>query len=291
MTLPGELARVAVVGAGLMGPQIACEYALGGHDVLLCGRDDDVSRERVTSTLANVVSLGVTTADEGAQVRVQFGRDLTNADLVVEAVSEDPELKASVLREAAEALPSAVLASNTSSLSITALGRACGAEARLVGTHYWNPVCLMPLVEVVSGERSDPAALELVERTLRSLGKRPLRVADVPGFAWNRLQFALLREAVWLVEHDVATPEDVDEIVRAGLARRWRHTGPFQTAALGGVETFQRVAENLLPVLSVATNTDSLSRFVPTSGEELERIRLERDESLAHELRAERGTP
>jgi 3-hydroxyacyl-CoA dehydrogenase len=112
---------------------------------------------------------------------------------------------------------------------------------------------------------------------------------DVPGFVWNRLQLALLREAVWIVENGVAAPEVVDEIVRDGLARRWRYTGPFATAALGGPATFTKVAENLWPVLSTATGIHDLARWLRHSPEELAGIKAARDAGLLEELKRDKA--
>jgi 3-hydroxybutyryl-CoA dehydrogenase len=123
---------------------------------------------------------------------------------------------------------------------------------------------------------------------LRALGKRPVLVdRDVQGFAWNRLQLALLREAVWLVENGVASPETVDEIVRDGLARRWRYTGPFQTAALGGAETFERVAALLWPALSQATSLQNLRQWLDENLETTGPLRERRDRGLAADMRAD----
>ncbi|MGH2557856.1 MAG: 3-hydroxyacyl-CoA dehydrogenase family protein, partial [Thermomicrobiales bacterium] len=213
-----------------------------------------------------------------------------DADLVVESVVEDLAAKGDVLGQAAARFPSATLASNTSSISLTRIGEAASAADRTLGTHYWNPPLLMPLVEVISGEETAPGRLAAVAETLRSLGKRPVRVMrDVPGFVWNRLQLALLREAAWIVESGVATPETVDEIVRDGLARRWRLTGPFQTAALGGPDTFTRVAANLFPVLSTATELRDLDRWLPFDKAELDAFRTRRDDELLAELRRDRA--
>jgi 3-hydroxyacyl-CoA dehydrogenase len=110
----------------------------------------------------------------------------------------------------------------------------------------------------------------------------------VDGFAWNRLQLALLREAVWLVENGVAVPETVDAIVRDGLARRWRYTGPFQTAALGGAATFERIAANLWPVLSCADGVANLRRWLDEAPETTGPLRERRDAGLAADLRADR---
>ncbi len=248
--------RVAIVGAGLMGAQIGCEYALGGHDVTLIARDAAAAEQRVEASLQLV---------------------------------EEHALKARLLREVADGSPEAVLASNTSSIPITELGAAVGAPERVVGTHYLNPPLLMPPVEVVAGERTDPTVVATVTATLRALGKQPVLVRrDVPGFVWNRLQFALLRECVWLVDQGVASMEDVDRVVRDGLARRWRRVGPFASIGLGGVDTWNRAGSNLVPEISTADELGDLSRFVAADADELKRLGEARDSALADELRSER---
>jgi 3-hydroxybutyryl-CoA dehydrogenase len=278
-----------------MGAQIGCEYALGGHEVWLVARRPGAVADRVEQALAAVHRHGLHSAGDTAAARERITvaaalEEAEGADLVVESIPEDFELKAGVLGHAVSVFPAALVATNTSSLSVTQLGEAIGAPERTLGTHYWNPPLLMPLVELVAGNRTAPEALDAVEDVLGVLGKRPVRVKDVPGFVWNRLQLALLREAVWVVENAVAAPETVDEIVRAGLARRWRLTGPFETAGLGGVETFERVAANLFPVLSDAQLAEGLSRWVPSDPSALEAAKARRDDELAAELRRDRGS-
>lgn len=282
--------RVHVVGAGLMGSQIGCEYALGGHYVTFLVRRREEAERRVRGALNTVAELGLwgTGEVEAAAHRISFSSSGCDCDLVVESVPENFELKVELLRSAKEASPQAILATNTSSLSVTELGDALGAGERTVGTHYWNPPLLMPLVEIVAGEHTSDETVELVSRTLTELGKRPVLVHDVAGFVWNRLQVALLREALWIVENDVATPETVDEIVRRGLARRWRLTGPFETAGLGGVETFIKVAGNLFPELSGAQQAEGLRSFVDPDDPALGDVRARRDAELAEEIRRDR---
>jgi 3-hydroxybutyryl-CoA dehydrogenase len=284
--------RVTIVGAGLMGAQIVCEYALGGHDVTLVARDVAAAERRVEAALQLVEehALG-RTAPARARLGVTTGPvSAVACDLAVESVPEELELKAHLLREVAAESPEAVLASNTSSIPITALGAAVGAPERVLGTHYLNPPLLMPPVELVAGEQTDPAVLATMAATLQALGKQPVLVRrDVPGFVWNRLQFALLRECVWLVDEGVASTEDVDRVVRDGLARRWRRVGPFAAIGLGGVETWNRAGSNLVPEISTDTGLGDLSRFVAADAEELERLRAARDSALADELREERA--
>jgi 3-hydroxybutyryl-CoA dehydrogenase len=280
--------RVTIVGAGLMGAQIGCEYALGGHEVTLVVRDAAAAERRVESALQLVEEHGL--GETGpARDRLATTTDLASAvacDLAVESVPEDLELKARLLREVAAGSPDAVLASNTSSIPISELGAAVGAPKRVVGTHYLNPPLLMPPVEVIAGEHTAPAVLATMTETLEALGKQPVLVRrDVPGFVWNRLQFALLRECVWLVDQGVASMEDVDRVVRDGLARRWRRVGPFASIGLGGVDTWNRAGGNLLPEISTATELGDLARFVTADADEQERLRVARDAALAEELR------
>jgi len=195
-----------------------------------------------------------------------------------------------VLGELCARHPEAILATNTSSIAITALGEATGAAERIVGTHYWNPPLLMPLVEVVAGERTSVDLREQVAGLLRGIGKRPVILEhEVPGLLWNRLQMAVLRESLWLVQQGVATPQAIDEVMRDGLARRWRLTGPFETVGLGGAPTFDAIAENLFPVLCDAKAGSGFAAHVPTDPRLLAALRARRDEALAAELRAERA--
>ncbi len=284
--------RVAVAGPGLMGSQIGVEYALGGHDVVFVGRDLGAARERIARAFAVAADAGI--SGDGAiaagRERVAVSDDLaaigSDCGLVVESIAEDLGAKGPLLAEAGRIAPGAVLASNTSSLSILAIGESGGFPERTIGTHYGNPALLMPLVEVIVTERTAPGTAEPVEAALRAMGKRPVRVSkDVPGFLWNRMQLALLREAVWLAENGVAAPEDIDLVVRDAMARRWRQTGPFETAALGGAAIFERIAGNLWPELSNADSLSGLRRWLPGEQDDLGDLRERRDRALAADLR------
>jgi 3-hydroxybutyryl-CoA dehydrogenase len=288
--------RVVIAGAGLMGAQIGCEYALGGHDVTLVARDVAAVGRRVDRALALVSEheLATPEAVEGARGRLRAVGGVDAAgdgfDIAVESLPEDVHVKVRLLRELARTSPGAILASNTSSIPITALAAGVGDDAakRVVGTHYLNPPLLMPTVEVIAGERTAPAVTEHVVGTLERLGKLPVVVRrDVPGFVWNRLQFALLRECAWLVDNGVAAPADVDLVVREGLARRWRRVGPFAAIGLGGLDTWSRSAANLVPELATGDGLGDLARFVPGE-DELARLAAGRDAALAEELRRER---
>jgi 3-hydroxybutyryl-CoA dehydrogenase len=283
--------RIAVAGAGLMGCQIACELALGGHAVELVTRNPEQARERVEAALAEASATGMFTDAHTAKAAVTVAQGASPGfELALESVIEDFEVKVDVLRTLAAATPDAILASNTSSLRITDLGAAAGVPSRIVGMHYWNPPLLMPLVEVVPGEHTDPAVIPIVQGLLTSIGKQPVVVPrDVPGFIWNRLQFALLREALWLVENGVATADTVDLVVREGLARRWRHVGPFEAVTLGGTETWSLVGANLLPELSAATVIDGLPGRADGAARPAGAAKLARNRGLVDELLADRA--
>jgi 3-hydroxybutyryl-CoA dehydrogenase len=292
---------VAIVGAGLMGAQIGCEYALAGCPVQWIVRDRERAQQRVEQALALVSQHGLADEPTVSRARVAMSWTTEEADdaatleepeLIVESLPEQLALKAGVLGPLAARHPDAIVASNTSSISIGALGEAADVAERIVGTHYWNPPLLMPLVEVVAGERTPLVLRKRVEALLRAIGKRPVVLErEVDGLLWNRLQLAVLRESLWLVEQGVATPETIDEVMRDGLARRWRLTGPFETVGLGGAATFDAIAENLFGVLSDAKSAGGFAPHVPSDRDRLAALRERRDRALAADLRAEREEP
>ena len=285
--------HVVCLGAGRMGSQIACEYALGGHTVAVVTRRPAPARERVDATLGVLMKYGLASPDlvEASREKLSFSTRLepgASPSLVVESLPEDREVKRAELSKATTAWPDATIATNTSSMGITELGELAGASTRIVATHYWNPPILMPLVEVVGGRDTEPERVDWIETTLRSLGKRPVVLAtEVPGLLWNRLQLALLRECLWLVDNHVATTSQIDEVVRDGLARRWRLLGPFETVSLGGAEVFDAIAANLFPALSDATEGE-FRRYLEQDPEALSKLARRRDQGLAAELREER---
>jgi 3-hydroxybutyryl-CoA dehydrogenase len=256
-------------------------------------RRPNVARERIERGFATARVHGLANADQvdAARERMTITEEIDGADgarVIVESVVEDLAEKTEALLPVVGRNPDAIVASNTSSIPITAIGEAIGAGERTVGAHYWNPPLLMPMVEVIRGDETAETVVAELTATLRGLGKRPVLVdRDVQGFAWNRLQLALLREAVWLVENGVASPATVDEIVRDGLARRWRYTGPFQTAALGGAATFERVANLLWPALSTATSLQNLRQWLDESPGTTGPLREQRDRGLAADMRAD----
>ena len=228
--------RIGVVGAGLMGAEIAFVHALAGHDVVLTDRTEDAlaaARARLAGIYDKGVARGVYAGDQReatfARLRTTTDRAaFRDRDMVVEAVFEREEVKAGVLADLDRICPpGCIIATNTSTIPITVLAAAVAPERRplFIGTHYFSPVSRMKLVEVIPGLATAEATVETALRLCREIGKTPIRIKDVPGFAVNRLLHVFMIEAVRLVEEGVATPEDIDLACRLGLGHPM---GPFE---------------------------------------------------------------
>ena len=227
--------KAGVVGAGLMGAEIALVFALGGHEVVLNDRNA-TALDRGTARIAAVLRKGVEreryTADQAdaALARIRTTTDLADfagCGIVTEAVFETIEAKTAVLQALDTACAAeCVVATNTSTIPISTLAGALspGRRNRFIGTHYFSPVSRMPLVEVIPGFDTDSAVVDGVSDLMRGIGKTPIVVKDVAGFAVNRMLHAMMIEAVRLVEEGVASPEALDTACRLGLGHP---IGPF----------------------------------------------------------------
>ncbi len=245
-------ARAAVIGAGLMGHGIAQVLAGAGVEVRVYDLDE-AARESVRERVAdNLRSLG---GDPAIVRRIAPAQSLADAardaDWVFEAVAEKLELKQELFRALDDAAPAAaVLATNTSVMSVTEIASRASGRHRIVGTHWWNPPYLMPLVEVVQTAETDPAVVAATISFLTGLGKTAVHVKrDVPGFVGNRLQHALWREAFNLIDAGVCDPETVDAVIRAGFGMRLGVMGPIETADLIGLDLTLDIHEYILPRL------------------------------------------
>ena len=245
-------ARIAVVGAGLMGHGIAQVFALAGHDVTITdslAASLDSVRGRI---LANLADLG---DDRSAVERVEPVADLAaavrEADYVVEAVSEDLALKQKLFVEVERHVrPQALLASNTSVIPITKIMEGLRDRSRALGTHWWNPPYLVPLVEVIGTQWTSPQAIDATIALHKAAGKMPVHVKkDVPGFVGNRLQHALWREAIALVEHGICDAETVDTVVKSSFGRRLAVLGPLENADLVGTDLTLAIHRTVLPAI------------------------------------------
>ncbi len=247
-----RIERVTVLGAGVMGHGIAQVAAMAGHRVTLHDPDAAAAERglaRIRANLDKGVSLGKVRAEERAEAldRISPAPSLAaacaRAELVVEAAPERMELKRSLFLEVeAAASPSALLATNTSSLSIDAIAEVLAEPGRFLGVHFFNPVHLMALVEVVRGSRTDAAVLDAGVAFARGLGKEPIVVRDAPGFASSRLGVALGLEAMRMVEEGVAEPAAIDRAMELG----YRHPmGPLRLTDLVGLDVRLAIAEYL----------------------------------------------
>jgi 3-hydroxybutyryl-CoA dehydrogenase len=240
--------RVGVVGAGTMGAGIAQIAALGSFETFLHDPVADAlesGAERVRRDLGRGAERGRWTADDAAAAEARLNpapalSDLSDCDLVIEAAPEDLELKRGLFAELDELCgPEAVLASNTSSLSVTAIAAGASDPGRVVGMHFFNPPALMRLVEIVAGDESREEALVEATAAGERMGRTPIQAADGIGFVANRCVRPFGLEALKLVAEGVATPEQVDRIVRVGGGFRM---GPFELQDLVGIDVNLRVA-------------------------------------------------
>ena len=266
--------RTAVVlGAGTMGHGIAQVLAQGGLSVRL--RDIDQAKvdhglTKIEQNLAGGVKRGKLTQEEataiGARVRgvVDLDAAFEGADLAIEAIPEDLELKKRVLSEAAERCPDLkLLATNTSSLPVTEIAQATAIPGRVLGLHFFNPVHLSKLVEVVRGERTEQTALDLALEVVTAIGKTPIVVRDAPGFASSRLGLVLGLEAIRMVEQGVASADDVDRAMELG----YRHPmGPLKTTDYVGLDVRLAIAEHLHAEVGEAFRPPQLLRRLVRAG-------------------------
>jgi 3-hydroxybutyryl-CoA dehydrogenase len=245
-------ARIAVIGAGLMGHGIAQVFALAGHDVTIT---DAVvtSLDTVQSRIAaNLRDLGEdANAAERVQPCIDVAQAVRDADYVVEAVSENLALKQQLFAEIERHTRSdTILASNTSVIPITEIMQGLTVRERALGTHWWNPPFLVPLVEVIGTQWTAPEVVAWTMGLHESAGKKPAHVKkDVPGFIGNRLQHALWREAISLVEHGVCDAETVDAVVKASFGRRLAVLGPLENADLVGTDLTLAIHGTVLPAI------------------------------------------
>src|SRR5712691_4639347 len=243
--------RVAVLGAGTMGNGIAQVFAQAGHAGTLRELDQailDRARAQIDRSLGKLIEKGRLPAADRAAVleRIAATTDLaavSSADLVIEAVIEDLETKRALFSEVDRLTgPAAVLASNTSSISITKLAAATRRPDKVVGMHFMNPVPLMALVEVIRGQATSDETTRTVMDLARGLGKTPVEVNDFPGFVANRVLMPMINEAIFAVYEGVAKPEAIDEVMKLGMNHPM---GPLTLADFIGLDVCLAILEVL----------------------------------------------
>lgn len=262
--------RAAVIGAGLLGHGIAQVFGVAGHRVTVWDADAATLEKVVERVRANLERAGVdSAAADTIEPCATLEEAVADADVVTEAVVENVEVKQTLFAELDRiARPDAILATNTSSIPIGTIARDVADPGRVVGTHWWNPPHLVPLVEVTQAEATRPEVVEQVMKLLESLGKTPVHVRrDVPGFIGNRLQFAMWREAFALVGSGVCSAEDVDRVVRSSFGLRLPVIGPFEQADLIGLDLVLAITGYLNPSLDGASQPSPLVRERVDRGE------------------------
>lgn len=260
---------IAVIGGGLMGAGIAQVFAAHGHAVRV-HEPVDAIRATVHARIAeNLRALGAPPLEQGRVAAFAGMADaVRDADVVFEAVPEKLELKRAVFLELERLTGShCTLASNTSVIPIREIAAPLTDSSRVIGTHWWNPPYLVPLVEVVATERSAPGRIDDVVALLESVGKKPVRVRkDVPGFVGNRLQHALWREAQALISEGVCDAETVDTVVKNSFGLRLAVLGPIENADLVGLDLTLDIHRTIIPGLSVMPGPNPLLERLVAEG-------------------------
>ncbi|MGU3416214.1 3-hydroxyacyl-CoA dehydrogenase family protein [Enterobacteriaceae bacterium C34A] len=273
--------RYCVVGAGLMGAGIATAFARAGKAVLLL--DNDSARlEAVTTTAAAILDELSDAAQfdlaEKASVLARIETtsspdELRHCELIIEAIPEQLELKHRLYAMLEDCVsPKTIIASNTSGLLPDRLAEKMRHPERLLIAHFWHPPHFIPLVELVPGSATVPVYLEVLQTLFSEMGLEAVRLnRAAPGFIGNRLQFALLREALHIVESGIATPEEVDRVMRASLGRRYGMVGPLEAADMTGLNTVADICAHLLPELASGEEMMALVRDKVAKGQTGER--------------------
>ncbi len=249
-----QINNVAVIGAGTMGARIAAVMARAGYRVSLYSRSQE-TLDKARTIVESLVAQG------DVQYSTSLEKCLAGADMVSENVAEDVALKQHVFTLIEQQVSAeCLLTTNTSSVSVTQLASALGSPQRLIGMHWFNPADTMPMIEIVRGEHTADEVCQRVRELCGKLGKETITVnQDIPGFIINRLQYAMLREALHLVSAGIGSIEDVDRAVQRTLAPRWAAMGPMKLMDFAGLDTVEKVAGILLPALD---NSDALPSWL-----------------------------
>jgi 3-hydroxybutyryl-CoA dehydrogenase len=237
-----DIKNVSVIGAGTMGNGIAQVFAHNGYDVNMVDVNDDVlarGKAAIAKSLDRLIKKEKITADQKEEILGRIGTTtntgtVSDSQLIIEAIFEDVEIKKQLWTELSIAAPDeAILASNTSSISITELAAVVDSPNRFIGMHFMNPVPMMKLVEVIRGLETDDETTAAVAATCEKLGKVPVEVNDYPGFVANRILMPMINEAVYCLMEGVATKEAIDEVMKLGMAHPM---GPLTLADLIGLD-------------------------------------------------------
>ncbi|PEZ77198.1 3-hydroxyacyl-CoA dehydrogenase family protein [Bacillus sp. AFS017274] len=269
--------KIAIIGSGVMGSGIAQSFAVSGYFVTINDIKVELlyhAQNRISENLSLLIEEGTLTDQEkqGALANITYSVDLEgavrDADFIIEAIPEVLELKLNLYQQMEEIIkPDAIVASNTSTFPISQLMEKASFADRMVITHFFNPGHLVPLVEIVQHDETKPEIVKTTMDLMRKIGKSPILLKkEIAGFIANRLQTALMREAFYLLKEGVADAEDIDTAITAGPGFRWAFTGPIEIADFGGLDTWQRVFDNVSPVLDQSKEAPDLIRDLVAKG-------------------------
>ncbi len=250
-----RIKRITVVGTGVMGPDIALGFAMAGYEVTGLDLEQailDQAAQKIDLNCRQMVEEQMFEEEEAAQIRSRIGLTLAwdeavaGADYITEAVPEIMETKKKVFRKCDElCAKEVVVASNTSSMSITEIASEMRYPERAIATHWTIPAHLSPMVEVICGTKTTKPAEELVLSLLKKAGKFPALCKDSPGFIHNYVQFAMVKAALDLLEREIATPEGIDTVIRNGFGLRLPSVGPIKFVDLCGLDTILNIQKYL----------------------------------------------
>ena len=255
-----DIKKIGVAGSGTMGAGIAQILAQHGYKVVVSDLEEkflEVGKRIIAINVEILKNQGLIKPEEIELVERNISftttkEEFRDCQLIIEAIVEKLDVKKAFWKEV-EAIVArdCILASNTSGLSINAQSEELQYKDRFIGMHWWNPPNIIPLIELIKGDESSERTVEALENLIRKIGKQSVVVLkDAPGFIGNRLQFAVFREALHILEEGIATAEGIDKAMRFGPGFRYPHIGPLQTADLGGLDTFYYISSYLFAELS-----------------------------------------
>ena len=272
-----DVKNISVIGAGMISPGVAQVFAVKNYNVCIYARRQEVLPEaidKIRTNLATMAENGLGSESEIEPVisRIKTTTDLSeaaDAQLVIECVSENLELKQKFFQDLDRLCPAdAILATNTSVISVTEIASKSQNRGRILGTHFWNPPYLIPLVEVVKGNDTTDETMEVTYQVMKDAGKHPVKcLKDVPGFIANRLQHALWREAISIVEHGIADAATVDEALQNSFSIRLPVLSPLETADMVGLDLTLSIHDYILKHLESSPDPSPLLKEKVEKGE------------------------
>jgi 3-hydroxybutyryl-CoA dehydrogenase len=265
------MSKVVIIGTGTMGVGIAAGFLASGADIVILGRSTEKALACLDSIQSCAQSINPSWSDLNPQLHIgsiDEWQDWNGVALVIETISEHLEQKQAIFTALDKRVPPQIpIGSNSSGFPISDIAKDLPTAGRMFNTHYFMPAHIVPLVEIVAGEKSDLALAEKLCEFYRAHGKKPVLVKkDIPGFLANRIQHALMREALSLVEEGIATPDDIDTAVRYSFGFRYAAVGPMTQKEISGWEGMTLAAELIYPSLSNITAPPSCVTSLVKSG-------------------------